>query len=298
MTDDTDNLASNAFAAYNYCVSFIDLLGQRDALKDEGLLKAFESDTEEKRFINTLKESIGAITKLQSRADDLLREAQKDRPNSPFRATLSQQQQTIWDEMLRERVSTQRWSDGLVSFVNLGDQTIKCHLNGVFNLFATAGSLCFMGLASRKPIRGAIDIAWGMELHPGELYGAAVARAYELESIVAQYPRIVVGTRAIQFLDAHGRNPEQDVYSANNRALAQLCLGMLARDTDGVWILHYLGDDFRNAVSYDHHNDLYAESHAFVREQLGKHQEAADSKLAFRYAHLLSYFEAHRPNKA
>lgn len=285
----------NELMAHNYCISFIDLLGQRDALRGQGLLPIFKSDDERERFNSTLKESIGAILRLQLRADDMLREGEKEPHESPFRASLVPEYQVIWDEMLRARVTTQRWSDGLVSFVCLGDQDIKCPLNGVFNIFGSAGSLCFMGLASRTPIRGALDIAWGVELRPGELYGAAVARAYELESISAQYPRIVVGPRTIAFLEAHRKNQEQDVYSANNRGLAELCLGMLARDVDGLWILHYLGERFRQAVSHRHHDELYSEARTYVEEQLKMHQTSGNSKLAFRYSHLLLYFNAHRP---
>ena len=296
MTSADTTKAPEQWTAYNYLISFIDLLGQRDALKGQGLLPIFKTEEDHKRFIGTLKDSIGAILKLQDRADDMLREGQREAPESPFRASLSSEQKVLWDEMLRARVTTQRWSDGLVSFVCLGDKDIKCPLNGVFNIFGSAGSLCFMGLATRRPIRGAIDVAWGVEIHPGELYGAAVARAYELESMYAQYPRIVVSPRVIGFLQAHKNNQEQDVFSANNRGLAELCLGMLAQDADGIWILHFLGDQFRQAVTHRHHSDLYSKARQFVEEQLQVHQRAANSHLAFRYSHLLLYFDAHHPD--
>ena len=72
--------APDQWTAYNYCVSFIDLLGQRDALQDQGLLPIFPSDEDHQRFISTLKDSIGAILRLQARADEMLLDAQKDRP--------------------------------------------------------------------------------------------------------------------------------------------------------------------------------------------------------------------------
>lgn len=296
MTTANAKKVPDQWNAYNYCISFIDLLGQRDALKGQGLLPIFKSEEDHKRFISTLKDSIGAILRLQARAEDMLAEGQRERPQSPFRTSLSSDQQAIWDEMSRARVTTQRWSDGLVSFVCLGDKDIKCPLNGIFNIFGTAGSVCFMGLASGFPIRGALDVAWGVEIRPGELYGAAVARAYELESIYAQYPRIVVGPRVIAFLQAHKNNKDQDVFSANNRALAELCLSMLAQDADGLWILHYLGDQFRQAVTYRHHDELYSKARKYVEEQLVANQRSGNSKLAFRYSHLLLYFDAHRPD--
>ena len=135
--------------------------------------------------------------------------------------------------MQRTRVSTQRWSDGIVHFISLGDKEIKCPMNGVFTILDTAGGLCLMGLALHRPLRGSIDIAWGVELHKRELYGAAVARAYELESEFAQYPRIAVSPRVVNFLQAHLADTGEDRYSQFNRSLAGVCLGLLASDADG-----------------------------------------------------------------
>lgn len=282
--------------AGNYCVSFIDLLGQRTALKGQGLLPPFESEIERNKLNAALRKSVGAIIKLQSQAEDMLREIINPRPDSPFRAALPPEQHAIWDEMNVTRVKTQRWSDGLVSFLCLGDTDVKCRMNGVFGLFGLAGTLCLLGLATRQPVRGAIEVAWGVELNPGELYGAAVARAYELESEVAQYPRIVVGAEAVKLLKVHSANPGQDVYSRNDRALAELCLGMLAQDVDGNWLVHYLGEGFQNAVSHNHHAELYSRAKKFVYEQLNEHHANSNTKLALRYSHLLHYFDEHPPS--
>jgi aminoglycoside/choline kinase family phosphotransferase len=168
-------------------------------------------------------------------------------------------------------------------------------MNGVFGLFCLAGTLCFLGLANKRPVRGAIEIAWGVELYPGELYGAAVARAYELESDVAQYPRIVVGSEAVKYLRLHLANTELDPFSLNDKALAELCLSMLVQDIDGYWLLHYLGEEFQYAVSHSHHAELYTAALNFVHEQLSAHQANRNTKISFRYSHLMQYFDDHPP---
>lgn len=295
MSEEIKKEQPDAWNIHNYAISFVDLLGQRDALKNQGLLPKFHSKDEEEKFKETIRKSIGSIIKLQRRAEEMLQKAQRPRPESQPRAALSNQQQAIWDEMLKDNVISQRWSDGLVSFSNLGDQSVKCPLNSVFNIMGLIGSLCFMGLASKQPIRGAIDVAWGVEIHPGELYGAAVARTYELESSYAKYPRIVIGPQLIHFLEAHKNTQEPDVFSQNNKALAEICLSFIAKDIDGIWILHYLGQNFRKSVTKNIHIDLYKKARTFVEEQLETHQKKHNSKLAFRYSHLLSYFEAHKP---
>jgi hypothetical protein len=296
MSSDT-NKPDREWVAHNYCVAFIDLLGQRDAMRGQGLLKLMESDDELKAFHDVLRNSIGAIIKLQERAEDLLAPVLKKNLDSPRRAALSKDQHEIWDEMNLTRIKTQRWSDGLMTYVSLGDIDIKCRMNGVFNVFNLAATLCLLGLATGRPIRGAIEIAWGVELNHNELYGPAVARAYELESEIAQYPRIVIGSETVRLLEAHAANPAEDVFSKTDRELATLCLDMLIQDIDGYWILHYLGERFQFVVTHGQHIELYGAARKFVLSQLVTHQTQRNTKLAFRYAQLLQYFDSHEPTK-
>lgn len=276
----------------NYAVAFIDLLGQRAALRGQSLLPDAKTEEGKRQFIATLKESIGSISALQQQATTMM-QASDPTPDSPLRAQLSPEKQAIWDESLRVKIATQRWSDGLMLFSCIGDEEIKCPVNAVYRMFALAGSLCYIGLASKRPLRGAIEIAWGVELHPGELYGAAVARAYELESEVADYPRIIIGPQILQYLDLKAINPGTDVNSQIDKSMAALCRKMLVQDADGHWLLHYLGDAFIRSVSQANHPELYQKAREFVLAQIQTHQKEQNSKLAFRYVHLLQYFNAH-----
>lgn len=281
--------------AHNYCVAFIDLLGQREALRDQGLLKRINSEQQRQQFDAVLQKSVLAINKLQKCAESMLAPTREPNLNSRYRAALPPEHHAEWDEMQRTRIATQRWSDGLVSFLSLGDTEVKCRMNGVFHIFALAGILCLLGLAEAYPVRGAIEVAWGVELYPGELYGAAVARAYEIESEIAQYPRIVVGPGTIQLLEANAANLAKDTYSRQNRDLASLCHRMLFQDADGHWVLHYLGEEFRSAFTKHHHIQLYDAARKFIFEQLHEHKTTQNTKLAFRYSQLLQYFNAHQP---
>ena len=51
------------------------------------------------------------------------------------------------------------------------------------------------------PARGGLDVGLGVEIAPGEVYGAALERAYQLESEVAQHPRLVIGKELVAYLD-------------------------------------------------------------------------------------------------
>jgi len=272
----------------NYCVSFIDLLGQRLEYQNEGLLPKFDSDEEKANFINKLKNTIGRINDLQRASNTFLKAALGYR--SPERELLPPDQQRLYDETKEVYFKQQRWSDGLFYFAPLMEGKAKCPIGGVYTMLVSTGSLCFLGLAKKMPLRGSIDIAWATEFHEGELYGAAVAKAYELENYVAQYPRIVVGPRVIDYLTDNMNNSVPDIYGQYNRAVAKTCYDMLSLDSDGYHFVHYLGDVFHKIVTRDLHQQLYQESMNFILEQRKKWGQERNTKLAFRYNHLMSYF--------
>lgn len=284
---------SGNYNAFNYCVSFIDLLGQRNAAKDQGLVPRIGSEAEDRAFQKSILDNIGGILQLQQDVEEI-NKALSPNPESPLRETLNDEEKATWDEIQFESVKTQYWSDGFVKFVCLGNQERKYPAKGVFELFCTAGYFCLLGLVRHRPVRGAIGIAWGSEIRPGELYGPAIVRAYELESEVAQYPRIVIGQEVVKFLEAHKSNPEDGVVSRVNQSYALSCLNLLAPDDDGYGIIDYLGENFRYAVTHMHYNDLYQRARMFVVQQVREFQRLQNSKLAFRYTQLLAYFDAHR----
>jgi len=278
--------------AANYCISFVDLLGQKAEYKGEGLLPIFESDEDRKRFLNKIRVTIKPIYILQKTASDFIEAALNYQ--SSLRQNLSPPLQNVYDHTHEVKLMQQRWSDGLVYFVSLLKDNIKCPTGAIFEIFGTVGCLCFLGLANRRPLRGSIDISWGVELHPGEIYGAAVANAYEFESKIAQYPRIVIGERTIEYLEVSTKNPETDVYAEFNRHLAKICLDMVAIDFDGNYIIDYLGSGFKENITKGMHDDLFKHAFKFVNEQLVCWHEEKNTKLSMRYNHLFSYFDAHK----
>jgi hypothetical protein len=281
-------------AFHNYAVVFIDLLGQRAALKNQYLLPEIETEEQKQELISMLRKSIGSITALQENAEHMIK-ASEETQRSGLREKLNTEQKLEWDQLDRRNIKTQRWSDGLVFFSNLGDKKISCHLTNVYYLFMLAGALSLIGLASKRPIRGAIEIAWGVELNPGELYGAAIARSYELESEVAQYPRVVVGSQMINFLRQNAANVGDSLSDKLNKALSETCISMLSQDTDGHAFIHYLGDFFSQQLEISKNGDLYGMALNFISEQISEHQSKRNSKLAFRYIHLHRYFIQYPP---
>lgn len=274
----------------NYAVCFIDLLGQRAALAGQGLLPDTSDEAVKDDFYAAIKRSIGVIAKLHIREQSFHRGIH-ERDVSPLRELLPDHRKPDWDQVTRRQVLRQRWSDGIVASVCLAENKLACPAGSVFDVFALAGSLCLLNLASKQPLRGGIEVAWATELYPGEVYGAAVVRAYEIESEIAKWPRIVIGPLALIYLLDTAESKELDTHSGANRMMARLCLSLLRASEDAQWEIDYLGKNFRDAVTQSHHDDLVVAANAFAREQAAAFRSCGDAKLTERYDALCRYFD-------
>ena len=277
----------------NYCACFIDLLGQKDALKGQNIMPELNSDEVKAKFLSTVQKSVGAIGRLQMHAEFFRKGAAE---TATFRDSLSPEEQALYDEMASPKAKQQRWSDGLVFYHSLNIQQNKCPMSAVLDMFMLSGTLCMLGLADKQPIRGAIETSWGVELHNNELYGAVVANSYLLESNVAQYPRIVIGEHTMHYLKSHLEDNQDpnDKLSLYNRNLAVKCLNMTAIDQDGHAILNYLGEEFKSSVFHNESKELYAQAYSYICEQYELHKSNKNSKLALRYTWLKGYFHQNR----
>jgi len=284
---------SDTLKFYNYAVGFIDLLGQRKHFEHEGLLPQFETKEQETAFHDKVKATIGAIDDLQRSAEQFHVAATEFK--SPFVGQLPENLRGPYEEARKHRVHKQNWSDGVVHFTALGYPDIKVPMNSVFHLLTNLGSMCLLGLAKKRPIRGGFEVAWGVELRPGELYGCAVAKAYQLESEIAQCPRIVLGPYILNYLQQSAGAQPTSIFDEVNRRLAHLRLGMIVEDLDGKPIVHYLGDEFQRFISRSSHAYLFGKAMEFIGEQLQVHKSTGDNKLTSRYEHLRQYFIDHTP---
>jgi hypothetical protein len=154
---------------------------------------------------------------------------------------------------------------------------------------AAFASIAVIQLARGKPLRGGVDVGTGIET-ADQLFGASVVKAYELESEVAQYPRIVVGSTLREYLDALSLQPADnpDPLARYEIVQAKRALRLLTLDEDGQWILDSLGDGFREDLGANLPVGVVHDAHQFVRESVRKWQR--HEKLGPRYKWLARYF--------
>jgi len=145
-------------------------------------------------------------------------------------------------------------------------------------------------LALKTPFRGAIEIGVAARFPQADLYGPALAKVHDLESKVAQYPRIIVGPTLIDYLNAQVRKPENDLPSRVNRGLAKLCLSLLSEDADGLWIIDYLGQAFTDLGRQEGWQEIRKMAFSFVLGEFERFRREDPDKLGKRYERLVAYY--------
>lgn len=268
----------------DYAVAFVDLLGQKAEMPGRYL----PEDREE--AIKLVKQSVGKIVRTQKLFQNFYEGFARSSEQSIY-LKFSEDSKSQLPDMAPGSLKWQNFSDGFVIYIPLGNGLVSSPCNSIFAMLLAAGALCCAGLAAKAPVRAGIDVGWAVEYRPNELYGAALAYSYHLESQVAQWPRVVVGEGLIEYLRHYAASTGEDPNTRFRKLMAETCISLLGNDTDGRVIVDYLGEGFANAVRQRLDEKVIGDAQLFVDAQFDHWKLVGDPKLARRYAELKRYFD-------
>ena len=243
-------IMSDKLTFQHYVVAFLDLVGQRDALRR--LLRIPATPAEEQEFIEAARESLGRV--LELRQDfatyfDAEKRAHLDPTNLPPAL------RDVFRAATQTKCTVSGLSDAVVIAVPLGGDDEHCTAMNSVEL--TILSIC--GLAAGAfgvglVFRGGLDVGIATSIEPNEVYGPALARAYQLESEVAEYPRFVVGDELLEFLESVKSRDPKTKLGEMAKHVAASCRRMIVQDTDGRQMLDFLGTEVRTALGLNQAN--------------------------------------------
>lgn len=194
MEDKHSNAESKQLRHAYYAVSFLDLLGQQDAFlstdfipnrADSAAVDALHAKVRENVQTIDLLHSISARFASSDPYQHILRQ------DSPL-LKLPVEAQPLARKWKSSEIKHLGWSDGVVFYSSLIETENHFPVTAMFNLVASAGVIMLQLLSIKKPLRGGIDVGTAVEAR-NQLFGAAVVKAYQLESKHAGHPRILVG---------------------------------------------------------------------------------------------------------
>jgi hypothetical protein len=274
-----------------FLVAFLDLLGQREQLRR---LKTLPEDLRpDSRAIEIVKATLGAVHGVRSSFEQFFKAHQEQ---SDFSRSLPTEQREALCQLTHSDIIHYGFSDSIIVAVSLkGARDDPTPVNGVWSaLFACCCVAC-ISLASRHPLRGGIDVGLGARISEDEVYGPALERAYTLESRCAGYPRILVGSELLAYLDQTAGGWPSTVGRCVAATRAESARRFIFRDADGAAALDYLGLEFRSIAPPNTTEAVEAAYH-FVRAEHGRMSASENEVLAARYERLKGYFDLRLPS--
>lgn len=283
-----------------YLVASVDVLGQKEAFK--GIDDLPTDKKSEEKLIEAHKDTVLFIEAFREGFGNIFSAYVEE---SESKLKVPEEKKAKFEEMRKCILKHQFFSDSILAYVPL--ETEKYHINavnGVYGILAACGGMLLITLAEKKVFRAGIDVGIGTELKNGDVYGPALIKAYKLESEDAQYPRIVIGKKFLNYLKSLSQKcqqfPDQDKDDIEAcKIKADSCLNMIVTDLDGYQMLDYLGEEFRSrffnfptqdeTISFE---EIFEKAHDFVESEYKKRRDAGDSELALRYYLLHNYFRA------
>ena len=272
-----------------YLVGLMDILGQKNLLNKIERLQVNQN-------YNELEESFKRIIDFRTVFVELFEQVRKI--NTDF---LNNNNITPLNS---HDIHTQSFSDTVITFMQLDlSDTAQVPCLGIFCSFLIAAYSFLNNLAQGFPIRGGIDIGLCLENKTNEtyeIYGPALSRSYELESKIAQYPRILIGDNLLKYLTKKNNITKNDNSSKLQKNFASECLKCLREDCDGNKQIDYLGSHIKQSLGteiLDNNNftTMLKNAYNIVDDTVIKFQQN-DDKLYYRYKILKKYFDDSRPN--
>ena len=277
-----------------YCVAFLDILNQRD------MIRKIESlpDTEEEwqNFKKQVKSTIGTVYRFRKLFSDFFLAFSKQRfPPKDLDENHLEIYRKIEKASRHFLPKIQSFSDTVIIFVPLSDDQRTVYSDGIFSTLLSISGTYIGLMASGAIFRGGIDIGIGLEIEPNEIYGPVVLKAYDLESKIAKYPRVVIGDELANFLQLMIQNSNDSDHSKYNKVIATKCSELMFEDGDGRYALDYLGIAYRDFAGPTVAKFIN-KAKEFVEYQIEEAKRKRDTELFLRYQSLWGYFEDQLPH--
>jgi len=280
-------------------VAFVDLLGQQAAFLKMDYVPTDESQRE--AFVAEVQASIGTIRTMRALLEQFREGLGRTNvePGDPLFDLPAEARDRI-TAMKARVVREHRWSDGFMLACPLKPRPgHSIPIMAVYDILCSCATLMLVQLAMGRPVRGGVDVGAGMELD-GELFGACIVKAYQLESKVARSPRLVVGDELVRYLRASTVAPGDADERKLERGMSTALLPLIVPDPiDGKMVIDFAGAQLRDFLQGSSPTPdtvkLFADGLAFAESALHKYAACRDDKeleLLWKYTRLTEYLRS------
>lgn len=274
----------------DYLIVYFDVLGQRESLRRIKQIPTAED--EQKEFLGLVRDSLGKVLALRDGFSNFFKAAESYTPNTSL---VPSEFRSEFIEAQKANYSFYGLSDAVVISVPLTAENENCTaMNGVHSaLIATCG-IGLLALSVGVPARAGIDVGVATQIGEREVYGPALERAVNLEGELAEYPRFLVGNELLSYLGWVENGKYNTPFGQIAIGISQLCRKMIVRDSDGRFMLDFLGETVKDSSENSIDKGIVDNARKFVEAQYQRCASSGSEKLASRYYRLLRYFEGRK----
>lgn len=281
-----------------YVVCLIDVLGTGERLRKWG-----RRDRNDSRTLGLIFDAIGPVLRVHGEFAKYLRTCEDGQTGKALAEVLPPDEIERYTLCTHWRPQTQWFGDTFVFYAPLynarGDQST---VPVAYFLMASCVAM-LDSLANGYAVRGALCVGEGLELGEHNFFGPPFEEAHRLESTVAEYPRVVVSSRTVDFIERVQRDGADDIIGQKMRGLARPCSALIDRDNDDQYVVDFLGRGVHDPTEGEELRQLTNGVRAafkYVSSEWRRFQEAEKGsnereKLAPRYERLREFMAARLP---
>lgn len=283
-----------------WVVAFLDLLGYRSLLNKMDVFPLPEDDAGQRTLSKSLGDAVKRRRRLLGTIDQFMKGAGKPPPEFEKMQAGKRRLAEAWRNV---RLVNMPGPDHIVLGCSLAPKADHLPMRAVYTLVTTACAAMMMQLmmggenpTDTLPLRGGLDLAAGSLIEPENfLYSPALTRAYELESLRARYPRILVGERLVSYIRTVAVSRDDDFPSQYSRALAERLLQFIFEDEDGLPALDFLGEAMRQLLDPDLARQVGEGIRRYAHTAYAHAVQHEEAKVVAKYEWLLKYAEPRLP---
>ncbi len=268
-----------------YFVAFIDIVGQRERLKQWVNLPS--NDDEKENVARILLDTSEYVKDFRGQFDTLFEAAAK--PTGLLDHLKPEQR--AWVEQRKKTILWRRgFSDSYFMTVPCWDESSwGAHSLTIYSSLFSICGLFIWALAKKRPFRGAVEVGLGTEISKEEVYGPVSVRVFELEK-EAGYPRIIVGNGLLNHLDDLEKRCPDSLEGKHTKHSIQYCRNLITIDHTDTLILDPMGEGVKSVSgAVDPKMVKLAYEFVVTQEESFGH---SDEKLHVYYGNLRKYCES------
>lgn len=223
---------------------FLDLLGQGDKLRKLDNVRADlvgSSPTSTERLLVAANDAIGPIKYLRLIAASTAKSYTSIDRGLRDHFTIDAAQENWIERVLAEGVTNTAVGDSVFLSVRIGRGDAIEELAKLRGLFFVIAVIQYLLLKEGVLVRGGCDIGVAtVDPSTNEIIGSANAKAYQLESESAKFPRVVLGDEIIELLAKCEQHVESNDPATSGITELKEVLSMVSIDQDGRTFINYL----------------------------------------------------------